>query len=132
MALERDSKSSQFNFQREDTQKSKPWKIWWLPQSLAHNSSQAQICGELINSKTTASFQLVCSRDHALKHDTRTSLSIKLRLHAEVHFSSHDVLHFVNSQILKEGKRNSVENVQIFASQDMPMTRGSKHPTVCR
>lgn len=141
MALERDLKSSQFNFKREDTQNSKPWEIWRLPQSLAHNSCQAQICDELINSKTRASFQLVCSRDHALKHDTRTSLSIKLRLHVEVHFSSHDVLHFVNSQIfffflnsqiLKQVKWNSVENLQIFASQYIPMKCRSKYTTVCR
>lgn len=65
-------KSSQFNCKREDTQKSKPWEIWWFPQSLAHNSCQAQICGELINSKTRASSSL--PRDHALKYDTRTSL----------------------------------------------------------
>lgn len=132
MALEGDLKSSQFNCKREDTQKSKPWEIWWFPQSIAHNSCQAQICGELINSKTRASFQLVCSRDHALKYDTRTSLSIKLRLHVEVHSSFHDVLHFVNSQILKQVKWNSVENLQSFASQDIPVKCRSKYTTVCR
>lgn len=132
MALEGDLKSSQFNCKKEDTQKSKPWEIWWLPQSRAHNSCQAQIGGELINSKTRASFQPVCSRDHVLKHDTRTSLSIKLRLHIELHSSFRDVLHFVNSQILKQVQWNSVENLQIFASHTIPMKYRSKYTTVCR